>query len=98
MKRGKQIAAHVPQELSFSISCGRGMGGERHVTGKIFATVMALAVSYRFVGMIMMVPHGAEAKLLVHTQCSNPFPRFLVHAEFSKSKWILVRQEVGRVY
>ena len=49
----------------------------------------------------MMVPHGAEAKLLVHTQCSNLFPRFLVHAEFSKSKWIFVRQEVGqwvRVY
>ena len=43
-------------------------------------------------GMIAMVPHRSEAKLLgklfsslqIRAQCSNLFPHFLVHAEFNK--------------
>ena len=61
---------------------------------------MALTVSsYRVVRMIMMVPHGAEAKHLVHTWCSNPFPCFLssINAAFDYSGHPQIVAAVNRV-
>ena len=62
------------------------MGGERRVTSEIFRDSNGFGVSYRFVGMITIVPHGPGLKqnFSVHTRCSNLFPRFLVYAEFNK--------------
>ena len=53
------------------------------MTGEIFRDSNGFGVSYRFVGMIMTVPHGPGLKqnfFFVHTRCSNPFPR----SEFNK--------------
>ena len=63
------------------------------MTGKIFRDSNGFSVSYRFVGMIMTVPHGPGLKqnfLFVHTRCSNPFPRYLVYAGFNKCRLRLV--------
>ena len=80
MKRGELIVGHIPRGLSkrlaFSVvepgACGTR--GERRMTGEIFVTVLAFGVSYRFVGMIMTIPHGPGLKqnfFFVHTRCSN---------------------------
>ena len=67
------------------------------------STVMALTVSYRVVRMIMMVPHGAEAKhqvsLCIHVRCSNPFPHFLslINAAFDYSGRPQIVVAVNRV-
>ena len=48
------------------------------MTGEIFRDSNGFGVSYHFVGMIMVVPHGSGQKenfLFVHTWCSNEFPR-----------------------
>ena len=66
---------------------GGGGGVEQRVTGETFRDSKCVGVSYCFVGMIMMVPHSPGLKQnfsFVHTQCSNPFPRFLVYSEFNK--------------
>ena len=59
------------------------------MTGEIVCDSNGFGVSYRFVGMIMTVPHGPGLKqnfFFVHTRCSNPFPRF----KFNKRRLRLV--------
>ena len=48
------------------------MGGERRVTGEILRDSNGFSVSYRFVGMMMTVPHRP--------------PRFLVYVGFNKHR------------
>ena len=70
------------------------------MTGEIFRDSNGFGVSYRFVGMIMTVPHGPGLKqnfFFVHTRCSNPFPRFRVYAEFNKRRLQLVATLESRV-
>ena len=91
VKGGELIVGHIPRELSIRIwrFLWRGTGGERHVTSEIFRDSNGFGVSYRFVEMIMTVPHDPGLKqnfFFVHTRCSNPFPRF----EFNKRRLRLV--------
>ena len=75
VKRGELIVGHNPRELSKRLAL---------CDGEIFRDSNGFGVSYRFVGMIMTVPHGPGLKqnFFVHTRCSNPFPRF----EFNKRR------------
>ena len=64
-------------------------GGERRHGDRRRDSTCNVGVSYRFVWMIMTVPHGPGLKhnfFFVHTRCSNPFPRF----ELNKSRLRLV--------
>ena len=63
------------------------------MTDEMFRDSNGFGVSYRFVGMIVTVPHGPRLKqnfFFVHTRCSNPFLHLLVYAEFNKRRLRLV--------
>ena len=78
VKRGELIVGHIPQVNAR----GRATCDRRNLCDR-----NGFGISYHFVGMSMMVPHGPGLRqnFFVHTvhRAPNLFPRFLVYAEFN---------------